>query len=125
VSVGGSAQTTAAIGIEYKPIQNLKLSVDANHYSRLFARYDVEERIETSTKGINSWKMPDYQLVDFNVSYDFDVADFDATIYGHVHNIMDTEYIHTAIDGKNHNAATSPVYYGYGRTWSLGLRVRF
>jgi outer membrane cobalamin receptor len=125
VSVGGSAQTTAAIGVEYKPIENLKLSVDANHYSRLFARYDVEERIETSSKGINSWQMPDYQLVDFNASYDFDVADFDATIYGHVHNIMNTEYIHTAIDGKQHNAATSPVYYGYGRTWSLGLRVRF
>ena len=125
VSVGGSAQTTAALGIEYKPIQNLKLSLDANHFSRLFANYDVEERIETSTKGVNAWKMPDYQLVDFNASYYFDIAGFDASIYAHVHNLMDAEYISYARDGLEHNAQTSPVYYGHGRTWSMGLKLRF
>ncbi|MGM0498376.1 MAG: TonB-dependent receptor [Bacteroidota bacterium] len=125
VSVGGSAQTTAALGVEYQPIDELKLSLDANHFSRLFAGYDVEERIETSTKGKNSWELPDYQLIDFNASYYFDIAGFDASLYAHVHNILNTEYISYAQDGVEHNAQTSPVYYGHGRTWSMGLSLRF
>jgi len=125
VNVGGSAQTTAAFGIEYKPIPDLKVSLDANHYSRLFARFDPEERREDASSGKNSWKMPDYQLVDFNASYYFDIAGFDASIYAHLHNVLDTEYISSARDGKEHNAQTSPVYYGYGRTWSMGLKLRF
>ena len=125
VNVGNGAQTTAAIGVEYRPLPGLKVAMDFNHYSRLFARFDVEERIEASSSGVNSWQMPDYNLLDFNTSYDFDFAGFNATVYGRVHNILDTEYISDARDGKRHNAETSPVYYGFGRTWSMGIKLRF
>jgi outer membrane receptor protein involved in Fe transport len=125
VSVGGSAQTTAALGIEYHPFPEFKIGADFNHYSRLYSDFDVEERITEENEGVNAWQMPDYQLVDVNARYDFDIAGFDATIYGNIYNILDTEYISYALDGRNHDVFTSPVYFGFGRTWSLALKLRF
>ena len=46
-------------------------------------------------------------------------------IFGNINNLFDTEYIADATDGANHDWRTSPVYYGFGRTWSCGLRINF
>jgi outer membrane receptor protein involved in Fe transport len=69
--------------------------------------------------------MPDYGLFDFGVIYNFPIVNFDATIIGRINNAFDSEYISDASDGQDHDAASSFVYYGFGRTWSLGLTLRF
>jgi hypothetical protein len=38
---------------------------------------------------------------------------------------MDTEYLSEAVDGSSHLAQDAAVYYGYGRTWTLGLKIKF
>ncbi len=48
-----------------------------------------------------------------------------ATFYGNVNNLFDTWYIADARDGFDHNARTAMVYYGFGRTWTAGLKFNF
>lgn len=69
--------------------------------------------------------MPDYQLMDFNIKYRFKMGKFKSTLYGKIDNILDTEYMSDGFDGSAHDSFTSGVYYGFGRTWSMGLKVKF
>ncbi|MEE4197980.1 MAG: TonB-dependent receptor [Bacteroidales bacterium] len=121
VHVGNSAQTTAALGINYEVLPKLKLGVDYNYYDNLFADFDITTR----TESVDSWQMPSYSLIDINARYNFKIGNLDASLIGNVNNLLDTEYIPDARDGANHDAATALVYYGFGRTMSLSLKVNF
>jgi iron complex outermembrane receptor protein len=125
LSVGDAAQTTAAVGIDYEVLPRFKVGVDYNYYNNLFAYFDVEQRTGIEDRGIDVWGMPSYHLVDLNFKYDFKIAGLNASIFGKVNNLLDTEYIADSNDGVEHNAKTSTVYYGFGRTWSGSLRIRF
>ncbi len=123
IHVGDAAQTTAAIGVNYEVLPKLKIGFDYNYYDRLFAQYDIEDRTKKSLSGVDAWQMPDYHLIDFNVKYSFKIGKLRSTFYGKINNLLDTEYIADATDLGD--AVGSPVYYGFGRTWSIALKVKF
>ena len=125
VHVGDAAQTTAALGIDYEVLHKLYLGIDVNYYDRLYSYFDVNSRVSSSDIGVDAWQTPTYTLADFSARYKFKLGKLNASVYGKVNNILDTEYIADATDGTNHDYATSPVYYGFGRTWSIALKVRF
>ncbi len=125
LNVGDAAQTTAALGIDYEVLPRFKIGTDYNYYDRLYAFFNVENRTSQSDQGVNAWKMPSYHLLDVNLKYDFKLGDFNATLFAKVNNLFDTEYIADATDGTSHNFDTATVYYGFGRTWSASLRIRF
>ncbi|MGE0089350.1 MAG: TonB-dependent receptor, partial [Bacteroidales bacterium] len=121
VHVGNSAQTTAAIGIDYEVLPKVKIGVDYNYYDNLFADFDIASRDES----VDAWEMPNYSLIDINAKYSFKIGNVNATLIGNVNNLLDTEYIADAKDGTTHDATTALVYYGFGRTYSLSLKIHF
>lgn len=121
--VGDAAQTTASISLDYEVLPKFKLGLDFNHYDNLYAYFSVDSRATENAP--DAWKMPAYQLMDFNMKYDFKLGSFNATLLGNVNNILDTEYISDANDGNNHSYNDSYVYFGSGRTWSATLKIRF
>ena len=125
VHVGDAAQTTAALGIDWEILKDLKVGLDFNHYDRLYAQFEIDTRAEETDAGVDSWRMPDYQLMDFNIKYRFKMGKFQSTLYGKIDNILDTEYMSDGFDGSAHDSFTSGVYYGFGRTWSMGLKIKF
>ncbi|MGL1888189.1 MAG: TonB-dependent receptor [Reichenbachiella sp.] len=127
VHVADAAQTTAAVGISYELLPGLSFGMDYNHYANLYAQFDPTSRDEQDADGnnIDSWKVPSYNLVDVNVTYNFEVAGFDSSLYGNVYNVGNAKYVSDANDGSSHDAISSLVYFGAGTTWNLGLRLRF
>ncbi len=125
IHVSDAAQTTGAVIFDWELLPRFKVGADWTYFDRVYAQFNVEYRTDPADKGIDAWKMPSYNLLDCNVRYDFNIGDFNTTLYGKVDNLFDTEYISDAQDGGNHDAATALVYYGFGRTWNLGLKVRF
>ena len=125
LSVGDAAQTTVALGIDYEVLPKLKLGADFNYYDRLYAFFNVEDRTSADNSGINAWEVPSYCLMDINMKYDFKLGNLDATLFGKVNNLLDTEYIADATDGSTYDFDSAFVYYGFGRTWSGSLRIRF
>ena len=69
--------------------------------------------------------MPAYGLFDVAMNHDFMFGPFDATLTGRMNNVFDTEYIADGQDGSGSVAETALVYYGFGRTFSVGLRLNF
>jgi len=123
IHVGDAAQTTAAINFDYEILPKFKIGFDYNYYDNLYAYFDVTNRSKENDP--DAWKMPSYQLVDFNLKYDFKLGGLNATLLSNVDNIFNVEYISDANDGSNHSYSDATVYYGFGRTWSAALRIRF
>ena len=124
VHVGNSAQVTAALGCDYEVLPKLKIGADFNWYGKNYADFDPTARTTIENK-VDAWEMPNYYILDVNANYKFKMGNMNATIYGNVSNLLNTEYIADATDGTNHDEYTSYVFYGFGRTWSAGLRINF
>ncbi|MFV0365286.1 MAG: TonB-dependent receptor [Mangrovibacterium sp.] len=125
VSVGNSAQNTAALGINYRFFKDWNIGIDGNYFGKNFADFDPAARTAQSAKGVDSWQMPDAFLVDINLGYNFQIGGLKSRVFGNVNNLFNTEYIADATDGTDHTWRTAGVYYGFGRTFSLGMKVNF
>ncbi|MDR1595283.1 MAG: TonB-dependent receptor, partial [Prevotellaceae bacterium] len=124
VHVGNSAQHTAFVGIDYDVFKSIRIGANINYFGKHFAEFDPTNRT-TAEDNIDSWRLPDATVVDLNVRWKFKVGNLDATLYGNLDNLFDKEYISDATDGNNHDMSTARVYYGFGRTWTAGIRVNF
>ncbi len=125
LKVGNSAQTTTALGIDYKLFDGFKVGADWNFFGNIYADFDPLRRNDEADKGVDSWKMKDYHLFDFNAKYSFKIGGVDAMLLANVNNLFDSEYVSDGFDGANHDWQSSTVYYGLGRTYSIGLKVKF
>jgi iron complex outermembrane receptor protein len=127
VHVGDAAQTTAALGLDYELLAGLSLGANYNYYDNLFAFFDPETRTTEPEGGTNpdAWEVPDYQLMDLYLSFRFDMGPFRSTLVGNINNLFDTEYISDAEDGASHDWQSSRVFYGWGRSWIISLRIHF
>ena len=129
IHVGGSAQTTAALGINVRPMKGLRVGLDWNLFFRNYAFYDIsagstgfgEEYVVSEP-----WEIPGYCTFDFNAGYTFDFGKIRATLSGNINNLFNQEYIADARDGSSHTWETATrVFYGFGRTYSIRLKFHF
>ncbi len=120
VHVGDAAQTTAALGIDYKLTKDLKIGADYNYYARLFAKPDNIAAIN----GFDGWEAPDYGVVDANLKYTFELGPFTAIATAKVMNLTNQTYIADSY-GNDDDWRSVRVFYGFKRTWSAGLKVKF
>ena len=127
VRVGNSAQTTFAIGGRYQFLRGLHVGVDYSHFARNYAKFsfptvnlDAENVIESP------WRMPAYGVLDANINYRFPLSKvFGVMVSANVNNLLDKEYIADAEDGAGHDKDTAKVFYGFGRTFSVNLKITF
>jgi|AntRauTorckE6833_2_1112554.scaffolds.fasta_scaffold00788_13 outer membrane cobalamin receptor len=125
LKVGDAAQTTGALTVDYETFKDFNLGFTFRHVSNVYSQFDIENRTVEAEEGVQPWEMPAYEVLDARVRYNFNIGDYDATLIGNVDNLLDTEYISDAIDGVNHDIHTSPVFYGFGRTWRASLKIHF
>ena len=129
VYVGGSAQTTAALGVNIRPMKGLRISADWNFFARNFADYDIaagNAGFGDEIVVVSPWEIPSYSTFDLSAGYSFDFGKVRATLSGNVNNLFDQEYIADARDGGSHNWETATrVLYGFGRTYSVRLKFNF
>lgn len=125
LKVGDAAQTTASLAVGYKLFKDFKIGFTFKHWAEIYSQFDIEDRTTETEEIEQAWKIPDVDLIDARFSYDFKIGDYKAKLIGNVDNILDTEYISDAIDGENHDISTSPVYYGFGRTWRATVKLYF
>ncbi len=118
IHVADAAQTTCALGVNYELLPGFKIGADLNYFDRLYADFELDSRTQPEDEGRDVEQVPDYFLLDMNLYYTFNMGKFRASIYGNMHNVLNTVYIADAEEGSGY-------YYGYGRTWTCGLKIRF
>lgn len=129
IHVGGAAQTTAALGVNVRPMKGVRIGLDWNFYGRNYADYSISASNLSATKPVvvnEPWRIPSYSTFDLNAGYSFDFGKVRATLSGNVDNLFNQEYIADAYDGADGNWETAyRVLYGFGRTYSVRLKFNF
>ena len=118
--VSDAAQTTAALGLNYKFWDKTSFTLDYNFFADMYAQVNVLDYIGATSKPSDTWKAPDYHLFDMSLRHGLKIGDFDTTLTARVNNVFNTEYISDALD-----AADPLVWFGQGRTFSLSAKIKF
>jgi hypothetical protein len=127
IHVGNSAQTTVALGLKYDMLRNFSIGLDGNYYGRNYSNFSISPA-STGYGDLNfsqPWMIPDATIFDLSSSYRFKIGNLDATFIGNIQNLLDAEYITDAQTGINNDWQTSQVFYGFGRTFSASLKIKF
>ncbi|MCB0819042.1 MAG: TonB-dependent receptor [Bacteroidetes bacterium] len=137
VRVGDAAQQTYALGFRYEPVKGLYFKPKFTWFSRNYANFDPGSLqivdIETMTGpnlGRQSWRMPDYGILDISAGYHFVLYKIGFDFRITVNNALDAFAITDAQSNQfgnssTFNAASSSVYFLMGRRWLSSLTLNF
>lgn len=132
IKVGNSAQTTAALGLSYEILSGLRIGVDGNFYGRNYSDYDITGATSFESGEFNiaqPWRIPSAFVYDGRLSYRFKFGNLNATWTANCNNLLNETYITDARDNgartNGHGWKDATVFYGFGRTWSTSLKIRF
>lgn len=129
--VGGSAQTTGYLGVNVRPLKGWRFGLDWTFNARNYSDFTISSSSYVPGAEINvkePWEIPWGNQFDFSASYRFNIGGLDATIFGNVYNLFDYNYVVDAYTpsgdaGTWQNAFR--VFYSFGRTYALRLKVAF
>ena len=134
LKVGDQPQTMLALSASLFPFSGLSLEVTGRHYRDHYSYFNPLART-VATDRTQSWKAPDYTLLDIHASYTLPVRAGDAkfAIFGHLFNALDEIYIQDAVDNssysafgdKTHAADDAEVWMGYPRNFNIGIQVSY
>lgn len=131
IKVGGSAQTTANLGVTFKPFKGFRIGADWTVAARNYSDLNITSSTLSDNSEINvkdPWCIPWGSTIDLNCSYRFKMGGFNATLYGNVHNLANYNYItqaYTPVGSQGSWENAYQVFYSFGRTYSLKLRLNF
>ena len=126
IHVGGAAQSSFGIGVDYKIFDGFRLDIDAYNYSRLFANIDAQP---------DELELPSFNLVDLGLNYNIDLGDNLLSLRANVFNLLGEEYISKAtssiqasnVEEENWNGVNRGNFVAFGktRTWNVSARYSF
>ncbi len=135
IKVGGSAQTTANLGITFKPFKGFRIGGEYTLYDRNYAYYSFSGSNLQLGKEMylnQAWKIPTSGSMDLRASYRFKMGPVDAVISGNINNVLNQLYIEkaynpTAISKEitEVNADNVYFYFTQGRTYNIRLKLNF
>ena len=131
VKVSGAAQNTASFGVTLRPFKGFRIGADWTVFASVYSDISLTGNSLSAGKELESgtpWRIPWGNQLDMNASYRFKIGGIDATLYGNVHNLCNYNYVTQAATpigsvGTWENAYQ--VFYSYGRTYSLKLKINF
>ena len=136
IRVGGSAQTTAALGVNANLGNGIRVGADWTYYGRNYAYYSFSGSNLSVGKEVSvlaPWKIPASSTIDLNASYKFKIGGLDAIFSGNVNNLLNYQYIMKAWNPSTTASAGTPVataeniycFFDSGRTFMARLKVNF
>lgn len=127
--VGGSAQTTAALGATFRPFKGFRIGCDWTVADRLYSDYTVSAPSAGGTVTVaDPWRAPWGNQFDVNASYRFPIGGVNAVLSGNIQNLFNYNYVVDAYTSSTTNGTWENafrVFYNFGRTYSIKLRVNF
>jgi len=126
--VGGAAQTTFGLGLNYEIVERFSLDADYRYYDNLYADVGaIKENLE----------LPNFGVMDLGLSYKMLVGKHKNNSLNfrlNINNLLDEEYISQSSTAYQVEAGDdtylginqrNQVYFGNLRTWNFGIRYKF
>jgi hypothetical protein len=122
--VGDAPQTQFGVFIKSKIFDLIDFSFNYTYNDRLYADFDPTARSISSDRA-QSYRLPSYSLIDAHLGYGFKIAEYDVFTGFSCFNLLDKEYIMRGEDGSTHSLSTFQGNWGFGRTFSVNLKIKF
>lgn len=135
VRVGDAAQQSYAASFRYMPIKGLYIKPQFTWFAHNYANYTPDGLIVTDLVndlgpniGRQSWRMPDYGILDLNMGYRLQMEKYRIDFRLSVLNILDTFAITDAQSNQfgnsaTFNAASSSINFLMGRRWMSSITL--
>ena len=121
--VGDIAQTTASIIAEINLVPQLKIGAIYNYYGNYTSYVPFENY---TSPNLQPYIVPNFSTWNLNAVFKFKMAGFNSELIGTVTNLLNTKYIADSEDYNGKGLASGvSVYYGLGRIFTTGLKVKF
>jgi outer membrane receptor for ferrienterochelin and colicin len=141
IYVGDAAQFQTRHSLRWEIIERLYVKSALTYFGKNYSNFDPLDLnpdrnpwafAEDGTPR-QSWRMPNYYLVDFHAGYGFNVNNLRFNIRASVLNLLDEKYISDADNndkyvGQSFNdfdAKSAAVFFGLGRRYNISLEVNF
>ena len=133
LKVGDAPQTQLAVSGTLMPIKGLRIQGTLRHYRDHYAEWDPFSRTSSDDR-TQSWKAPDYSVVDLHASYDLplNLSSVRPQLFVHVFNALDETYIQDALDNsqfnsfdQDHDADDAEIFLGLPRYINFGVTFNF
>jgi len=122
--VGDAPQTQIGIAPQIKILKNFLFRIEWRYTDRMYADFDPSKRTDSKDKS-QSYRIPAYHIVDFHFGYDLKFEKTVINFYASLNNAFDAFYIERGNDGIEHNLETFRGFWGAGRTFSYGVKIKF
>lgn len=129
--VGGSAQTTGSLSMTVKPLKGWRIGVDWVASARNYSDYTITGSNLSAGQELelgDPWRIPWGNQLDLNASYTFNFGGMRATLFGNINNLCNYNYVMDATTSATSNGTWQNAYnifYSFGRTYSLRLKLTF
>lgn len=134
--VGGSAQTSFGLGIDYNVTRAFKIDADYNYYDNNYARVNATDNIFKEVDNPGTVKIPSFGILDLGASYRLALANSNVINFRiNVNNALDATYISysrsnlhaSEVPEENWNGINqnNSVLFGKGLTWNASVRYSF
>jgi iron complex outermembrane receptor protein len=136
IHVGDAAQFQLGGSIRYEPFKGFYLNGRITHFGKYYSQFSPENTTDENGNVTDSWKIPPYEMVDFNTGYRFSFQDFNKvrlSIRLSVLNVLNTKYISDATNNDTYNplpfydfdAKSATVFFGMGRRYTVSFGMSF
>ena len=123
--VGDAPQTQVGAVLDVRLPKGFRVSVDWRYNDRMYADFEPEDRTDPEDRAA-PYRVPGYHLLGADISWSHDFPKGVSTVlFVNGSNLLDTFYIERGVDGTGHDLESFRGFWGFGRNFSLGLRVIF
>jgi hypothetical protein len=141
IYVGDAAQLQGRLGLRWEIIKELYVKSSFTYFGKYYSEFDpldldpIKNDWAFNENGTpkQSWKIPDYYLVDLHAGYGIKFRKVKFNLRGSILNLFDQEYISDAdnndkYSGQSYNsfdAKSAAVFFGMGRRFNISLQLTF
>ena len=130
VKVADSPQTQGSVSVSFLPFKGFRIGADWVAEARTYSDFSLSgSTLSNGTVNVGDpWQIPWGQQFDLFASYSFKIAGVRASLYGNVYNVFNNYYITDAMTNTTSNGTWENAYgvfYSFGRTYSIRMRINF
>jgi len=136
IHVGDAAQFQMGGSVRLEPVKGLYLNTRITHFGKYFSDFSPESTTDDDGNPIDSWKIPDYRMVDFHAGYRFKVRPIEKVNFSirfSILNLMNKTYIADATNNdpfhplpfNEFDAKSATVFFGMGRRFTTSFSINF
>lgn len=135
IRVGGQAQTTANLGVTFKPFKGFRVGGEYTLYDRNYSYYSFSGSnlsVGKTVQVVEPYRCPVGGVLDVRASYSFEIGSLRATLAANMTNLLDQHYIEKAWSANTVSTVITEntkdniyFFYNKGRQWNIRLKLNF